>query len=142
MDLEANKLIFPEKKSPEKVDSRWWQMEDVNKYLRKKGQKVRVGLAQKGDDTGLTDWRRKQIFRDIRRMTRLVGLQMELDSGLIATKTRGASSKKIIKRGSWRKISDTTSVWFHFFRGGWIGFTETCFRYMRSSNNALLEERM
>ena len=55
--------------------------------------------------------------------------------GLIATKTRGASSKKIIKRGSWRKISDTTSVWFHFFRG-WIGFTERCFRYMHSSNNA------
>ena len=34
-------------------------------------------------------------------MTRLVGPQMELDSGLIATKTRGASSKKIIKRGSY-----------------------------------------
>ena len=40
MDLEANKLIFHPKKSPEKVDSRWWQMEDVNKYLRKKGERI------------------------------------------------------------------------------------------------------
>ena len=140
MDLEANKLIFPEKKSPEKVDSRWWQMEDVNKYLRKNGRKVGQKVeerAQKAVDTRLTDWRRKQIFRDIRRMTRLVGPQMELDSGLIATKTRGASSKKIIKRGSWRKISDTTSVWFHFFSEFESDNTERCFRYMRSSNNAL-----
>ena len=66
MDLEANKLIFPEKKSPEKVDSRWWQMEDVNKYLRKTGRKVGQKVeerAQKAVDTRLTDWRRKQIFR-------------------------------------------------------------------------------
>ena len=64
MDLEGNKLIFLLKKAAEKVDSRWWQMEDVNKYLRKKGERLgqKVGLAQKGDDTGLTDWRRKQIF--------------------------------------------------------------------------------
>ena len=39
MDLEVNKLIFHQKKATEKVDRRWWQMEDVNKYLRKKRQK-------------------------------------------------------------------------------------------------------
>ena len=83
MDLEANKLIFHPKKSPEKVDSRWWQMEDVNKYLRKKGERIgqKVGGGVKRRRHGVRDWRRKQIFhRSLRRMTRLGGPQMELDT--------------------------------------------------------------
>ena len=54
MDLEANKLIFHPKKSPEKVDSRWWQMEDVNKYLRKKGERIgqKVGEGKKETTRG------------------------------------------------------------------------------------------
>ena len=83
MDLEANKLIFHPKKSPEKVDSRWWQMEDVNKYLRKKGERIgqKVGGGVKRRRHGVRDWRRKQIFhQSLRRMTRLGGPQMELDT--------------------------------------------------------------
>ena len=56
MDPEANKLIFHGKKAEEKVDGRWWQMEDVNKYLRKKGERIGqkvVKGGQKGDDTGV-----------------------------------------------------------------------------------------
>ena len=84
MDLEANKLIFHQKKGAEKVDRRWWQMEDVNKYLRKKderrGQKVRV-VCKKETTPG---WRiedvNKFFHRSLRRMTRLGGPQMELDT--------------------------------------------------------------
>ena len=53
MDLKANKLIFHDKKATEKVNRGWWQMEDVNKYLRKKGERIgqKVGVGGKKQTT-------------------------------------------------------------------------------------------